>query len=202
MKIKELRTLIQEAIAKALQEKHVGFDKLKNSLAHKKGVHDPGAVAAAIGMKKYGKKAMQHAAHTGHELEEELTFIEEDANVLYEKHLGFKNLVNQLKDKGISDEHAKEIAYKIGVAKYGKAQMTKAAETHKALKDKDALEESPPPGWHGTVAAMKQHHHTGKGKITNPYALANFMKNKGDEPHYKEQPSSKHGKAVKKKDDK
>lgn len=62
------------------------------------------------------------------------------------------------------------------------------------------LKESPPEGWHGTVAAMKQHHHTGKGKgkIDNPYALAHWMANKGDEPHYKEQPSSKRGKAVKK----
>lgn len=65
----------------------------------------------------------------------------------------------------------------------------------------EKLFESPPSGWHGTVAAMKQHGHTGSapGKIDNPYALAHYMKNKGDEPHYKEQPSSKHGRARKKK---
>lgn len=40
-----------------------GFDKLKGELAHEKGVRNPGAVAAAIGRKKYGKKSFQqHAA--------------------------------------------------------------------------------------------------------------------------------------------
>lgn len=72
---------------------------------------------------------------------------------------------------------------------------------HMALEElqDEKLLESPPSGWHGTVAAMKQHGHTGKGKITNPYALAHSMKNKGYEPHYKEQPSSKRGRPVKKK---
>jgi hypothetical protein len=203
MKVKELKQLIQEAVkeatAEVLKEKHIGFDKLKRSLAHKKGVKNPGAVAAAIGRKKYGAKAMSKAAHTGHSLgEDALTFLEE-ANALYEKHIGFKNLVDKLRAKGLSDEKAKETAYHIGVKKYGKQKMSKAAAAHKPLKDSQALKESPPEGWHGTVAAMKQHHHTGKGKITNPYALAHYMANKGDKPHYKEQPTSKHGKPVKKK---
>lgn len=43
---------------------YMGFDKLKGSLA-KKGVRDPGAVAASIGRKKYGAKAFNHAAATG-----------------------------------------------------------------------------------------------------------------------------------------
>ena len=34
------------------------FAKLKGELAHKKGISDPGAVAAAIGRKKYGSKKM------------------------------------------------------------------------------------------------------------------------------------------------
>jgi hypothetical protein len=42
----------------AKADKHLGFQKLKGELAHKKGVHDPGAVAAYIGRKKYGQKAM------------------------------------------------------------------------------------------------------------------------------------------------
>ena len=42
---------------------YVGFDKLKGKLAHKPGVTNPGALAASIGRKKYGKKAFQkHAA--------------------------------------------------------------------------------------------------------------------------------------------
>lgn len=126
--------------------------------------------------------------------------------VLYEKHIGFQNLVKQLKGKGHSEESAKKIAYKIGVNKYGKKNMATAAKKHKPVSEKQALKkeeltESPPSGWHGTVAAMKQHGHTGKGpgKIDNPYALANYMANKGDEPHYKEQPSSMHGRPRKKK---
>ena len=42
---------------------YVGFDKLKGKLAHQKGVTNPGALAASIGRKKYGKAAFQkHAA--------------------------------------------------------------------------------------------------------------------------------------------
>lgn len=41
------------------------FSKLKSKLAHKKGVRDPGAVAAAIGRKKYGKKKFQSLAAKG-----------------------------------------------------------------------------------------------------------------------------------------
>jgi hypothetical protein len=37
-----------------------------------------------------------------------------------------------------------------------------------------------PPGWSGTVKAMKKHKN-----ITNPFALAWSMKKKGDKPHYK-----------------
>ena len=38
-----------------------------------------------------------------------------------------------------------------------------------------------PPGWGGSVKAMKKH-----ADIDNPYALAWHMKNKGDKPHYKD----------------
>ena len=43
------------------------------------------------------------------------------------------------------------------------------------------FDEVSPPGWSGTVKAMKKH----KKKIDNPYALAWHMKKKGDKPHYK-----------------
>lgn len=43
--------------------KYLGFDRLKNELAHKPGVNDPAAVAASIGKKKYGKRRFaRHAA--------------------------------------------------------------------------------------------------------------------------------------------
>ncbi len=42
----------------------VGFNKLSNNLAQEPGVTNPDALAASIGDKKYGKKAMQHGAKT------------------------------------------------------------------------------------------------------------------------------------------
>ena len=42
------------------------------------------------------------------------------------------------------------------------------------------LNEVSPPGFKGTVKAMKKHK-----EIDNPYALAWYMKNKGDRSHYK-----------------
>ena len=44
---------------------YVGFKKLKGQLAGKPGIRDPGAVAAAIGRKKYGKRRFQAAAAKG-----------------------------------------------------------------------------------------------------------------------------------------
>lgn len=44
---------------------YVGFDKLKAEIAAKGGVRNPGAVAAAIGRKKYGKARFQKAAAQG-----------------------------------------------------------------------------------------------------------------------------------------
>lgn len=57
-----------------VDESYVGFDKLKGKLAHKAGIHNPGAVAASIGRKKYGAGKMQHAAATGHKLGEGTAF--------------------------------------------------------------------------------------------------------------------------------
>jgi hypothetical protein len=45
-----------------------GFEKVKASVARRGGVRDPGAVAAAIGRKKYGKKKFQKAAAAGKSL--------------------------------------------------------------------------------------------------------------------------------------
>jgi hypothetical protein len=41
---------------------YLGFNKLKNELVHKPGITNPGAVAASIGRKKYGKMRFQKAA--------------------------------------------------------------------------------------------------------------------------------------------
>ncbi len=44
---------------------------------------------------------------------------------------------------------------------------------------KKYITEVSPPGFKGTVKAMKKHK-----EIDNPYALAWYMKNKGDKSHY------------------
>jgi hypothetical protein len=46
----------------------MGFDKLKKKLGKKKGIEDPGALAASIGRKKYGKKKFQKAAAKGEKM--------------------------------------------------------------------------------------------------------------------------------------
>jgi hypothetical protein len=47
---------------------YVGFAKLKGKIAAEGGARNPGAVAAAVGRKKYGKKAMSKAAASGKSL--------------------------------------------------------------------------------------------------------------------------------------
>lgn len=49
---------------KVKKQGYVGFNKLKGELAGK-GASDPGALAAYIGRKKYGSKAMQQHAALG-----------------------------------------------------------------------------------------------------------------------------------------
>ena len=44
---------------------YIGFTKLASKLAHRPGVNDPKALAAAIGRKKYGAKKFDSAAARG-----------------------------------------------------------------------------------------------------------------------------------------
>jgi hypothetical protein len=55
----------------------------------------------------------------------------------------------------------------------------------------EKMNEVAPPGWSGTVKAMKKHK-----EIDNPFALAWYMKKKGDKPHH---PPEKEAKGEKKK---
>ncbi|RDJ35627.1 MAG: hypothetical protein DWQ19_12480 [Crenarchaeota archaeon] len=57
------------------------------------------------------------------------------------------------------------------------------------------LQEKAPPGWKGSVKAMKKHPELSRGKTKdgkekNPFALAWYMHKKGDKPHYKNSDSS------------
>jgi len=68
----EQNTMNQIALAKEqkISEKYMGFKKLEKSIAKRGDVRDPGAVAAAIGRKKYGKERFQKAAAAGKKLGE------------------------------------------------------------------------------------------------------------------------------------
>ena len=52
-------------MAKAKLGSGARFAALKRSIAKRGGVRDPGAVAAAIGRKKYGRKRFQQLAAKG-----------------------------------------------------------------------------------------------------------------------------------------
>lgn len=74
----EINEALDEEDAAALEEKYMGFAKLKASLARKPGVKNPAAVAAAIGRKKYGKEKFQKMATAGKKkVHEEVEHLEE-----------------------------------------------------------------------------------------------------------------------------
>ncbi len=64
----------------------------------------------------------------------------------------------------------------------GKNALGNALQGVLEMMTSEDLGESAPKGWEGTVKAMKKH----KDEIDNPYALANYMKNKGYKSHKKE----------------
>jgi hypothetical protein len=47
------------------EDEHIGFKNLENELSHEKGVTNPGAVAHAIGVKKYGQAEMTKKSEAG-----------------------------------------------------------------------------------------------------------------------------------------
>jgi hypothetical protein len=48
-----------------MAKEHLGFDKLKEEVSHEKGVTNPGGIAYAAGVKKYGKAGMEAKAKAG-----------------------------------------------------------------------------------------------------------------------------------------
>lgn len=83
-----------------LEEKYLGFAKLKGKLAHKAGVKNPGALAAAIGRKKYGKEKFQKAAAAGKKMHEEAEDIQEAGTITGKIVKGVARVGNELKDAG------------------------------------------------------------------------------------------------------
>jgi hypothetical protein len=84
----------------------------------------------------------------------------------------------------------KEAAYSRALGYQG--EKYRAGVSKKRKKDKArsippqnrALKEKSPPGWEGTVKAMKRDKKKGKNSIDNPWALSWYMKGKGDKSHY------------------
>jgi hypothetical protein len=76
----EQATMNRIALAKEDQitEKYVGFEKLEKAIKKGGSARDPGAVAAAIGRKKYGKERFQKAAAAGRRLGESLRLTESE----------------------------------------------------------------------------------------------------------------------------
>jgi hypothetical protein len=65
------------------------------------------------------------------------------------------------------------------VQQAGKAVMDELNTLHKISQGQQGVAEVAPKGWEGTVKAMKKH----GDEIDNPYALTNYMKNKGYHSH-------------------
>lgn len=59
------KTAIAKRAASKKKDTYVGFNALKAKIAAKGGVSDPGAVAAAIGRRKYGAKGMAAMSKMG-----------------------------------------------------------------------------------------------------------------------------------------
>lgn len=82
--------------------------------------------------------------------------------------------------RGVSSDLLHKIA-KTGVGQRGNNVDVYPEDARRELSRRGKSQESAPPGWEGTVKAMKKHK-----DIDNPFALAWSMKNKGDTPHKKE----------------
>lgn len=64
------KNLLESTMSEVIKEKYMGFNKTEKAIAKNPNVKDPGAVAASIGRKKYGKAAFQKAAAAGKKMGE------------------------------------------------------------------------------------------------------------------------------------
>jgi hypothetical protein len=115
------------AVESKLMEKYMGFSKLEKSLAARGDVKDPGAVAASIGRKKYGKAKFQKAAAKGHKLGEQNmgsgTGGMEEATMMEKAPPGMEDMVLKLKKQYPGHpEKAFATAWMIYNKKHGKTE--------------------------------------------------------------------------------
>lgn len=84
-------------------------------------------------------------------------------------------------EKILTDDMEEE-AEECGMDEYAAGEGSEIMDDALPYAHEADMEEVAPPGWEGTVKAMKKHKN-----IKNPSALANYMKNKGDHSHIKEE---------------
>lgn len=110
-----------------LEKGYVGFEKLKGKLSGKKGVYNPGGLAAAIGRSKYGKKKFQSAAAKGKKMKKEETEKADEYERLEEEgkaeknpnDLTLENKGDTAKEKGkkLSPASSKEFPMDVNIVK-------------------------------------------------------------------------------------
>lgn len=184
-----------------LNEKYMGFKAVEKS-AKASGAKDPAAVAAAAGRKKYGKKAFQKAAASGKKMGESQDVAEERETLATKTGTIYKG-GNYGTEFDVGDDGEKKPKAKVPGQGRGRPKkeapptFTKTHDLFGRVKDVahkgkkgtkvkgqgtlDTVDESAPKGWEGTVKKMKKNK-----DIDNPWALANYMKNKGYKSHVKE----------------
>lgn len=152
------------------EEAHVGFTKLKSQLGQRKGVDDPGALAASIGRQKFGAKGMAKKAAAGRKASEQDWGADDlwDSGMFDTPSDGFT--MGNTSD--CPDDERDAAGRCPGDPEYNPGDGFDSWDS-----------EVSPPGWSGTVKAMKVH-----PGISNPFALAWSMRNKGDRPHVAPEP--------------
>ena len=94
-------------------------------------------------------------------------------------HLKTAKQPNTMVKHYLDSQHGRHLAGREGDHEYIKKDFGKFAKSYKPeMHESVELEEKAPPGFEGTVKAMKKHK-----EIDNPYALAWYLKNKGAKSH-------------------
>lgn len=88
----------------------------------------------------------------------------------------FEEMIDEVVNQGISES---AVVSNYFLIHYPYLQRISAGEVDGVIA-RSQLGESSPPGWRGTVKAMKKHR-----EISNPFALAWSMKKQGAKSHYR-----------------
>lgn len=140
--IKEIRHSVEakgsitegvNSVETTLTEKYMGFKKLEKSIAAKGDVRDPAAVAASIGRKKYGQKAMTAKAVAGKKKANEET-TDEVAPPGAKAERMVKGIKKSLSKDGHLSGKDKAIAYATTWKAHNKGQVEEAYNPVKAVK--------------------------------------------------------------------